>query len=118
MTNPLFKSDYRKTGFFLLALNQISNKIKKAIEKDLSRSGMGTTLSAIYLTENKLNTIHVGDSRIYLIRDKKLQMISKDQTYIESSERWKTDKRGYRDWIAQNGVSLVERLKRDIYNSK
>jgi protein phosphatase len=63
---------------------QISNKIKKAIEKDLSRSGMGTTLSAIYLTENKLNTIHVGDSRIYLIRDKNLQMISKDQTYIQN----------------------------------
>jgi protein phosphatase len=45
-------------------VNQISYKIKKAIEKDLSRSGMGTTLSAIYLTQNKLNTIHVGDSRI------------------------------------------------------
>jgi len=41
---------------------------------------------------------------------------ARDQTYIESSDRWKADKRGYRDWIAQEGELLVAKLKRDIYN--
>jgi len=65
-------------------INTISNKIKNSIQKDISRNGMGTTLSAVYLKDNKLNLIHVGDSRIYLIKDKKLNLISKDQTYIQN----------------------------------
>lgn len=65
-------------------INNISNKIKNSIQKDISRNGMGTTLSTVYLKDNKLNLIHVGDSRIYLIKDKKLNLISKDQTYIQN----------------------------------
>jgi len=65
-------------------INSISNKIKNSIQKDVSRNGMGTTLSTVYLKDNKLNLIHVGDSRIYLIKDKKLNLISKDQTYIQN----------------------------------
>ena len=65
-------------------INNISNKIKNSIQKDISRNGMGTTFSAVYLKDNKLNLIHVGDSRIYLIKDKKLNLISKDQTYIQN----------------------------------
>ena len=65
-------------------VHKVSEKIKNSIQKDTSRSGMGTTLSTVYLKENKLNLIHVGDSRIYLIKDKNLNLISKDQTYIQS----------------------------------
>jgi protein phosphatase len=65
-------------------VNTVSNKIKNSIQRDISRNGMGTTLSTVYLLEDKLNLIHVGDSRIYLIREKKLNLISKDQTYIQN----------------------------------
>ena len=65
-------------------INTISNKIKNSIQKDISRNGMGTTLSTVYLKDNKLNLIHIGDSRIYLIKDKKMNLISKDQTYIQN----------------------------------
>ena len=37
-----------------------------------------------------------------------------DQTYTESTEKWKNDKRAYRDWIDQNGKQLVEKLS-EIY---
>jgi len=65
-------------------VNKVSEKIKTSIQKDISRNGMGTTLSTVYLTEGKLNFIHVGDSRIYLIKNKELNLISKDQTYIQN----------------------------------
>ena len=65
-------------------VNKVSEKIKTSIQKDVSRNGMGTTLSTVYLTEGKLNFIHVGDSRIYLIKNKELNLISKDQTYIQN----------------------------------
>lgn len=42
---------------------------------------LGTTLSAILLIGNQYVTIHVGDSRIYKIRDKVTQ-ITKDHTFV------------------------------------
>ena len=62
----------------------ISKELKNAINKDPSRSGMGTTLTTVVLHDNSLRVVHVGDSRAYLIRDKQIRAITKDQTYIKS----------------------------------
>ena len=62
----------------------ISKELKNAINKDPSRSGMGTTLTTVVLHDNSLRVVHVGDSRAYLIRDKQIKVITKDQTYIQS----------------------------------
>ena len=62
----------------------ISKELKNAINKDPSRSGMGTTLTTVVLHDNSLRVVHVGDSRAYLIRDKQIRAITKDQTYIQS----------------------------------
>ena len=62
----------------------ISKELKNAINKDPSRSGMGTTLTTVVLHDNSLRFVHVGDSRAYLIRDKQIKAITKDQTYIQS----------------------------------
>ena len=62
----------------------ITKELKNAINKDSSRSGMGTTLTAAVIQENQLKISHVGDSRAYLVRNKKISRITKDQTYIQS----------------------------------
>jgi protein phosphatase len=62
----------------------ISKELKNAINKDSSRAGMGTTLTAAVIQENQLKISHVGDSRAYLVRNKKISRITKDQTYIQS----------------------------------
>jgi serine/threonine protein phosphatase PrpC len=62
----------------------ITKELKNAINKDSSRSGMGTTLTAAVIQENKLKISHVGDSRAYLVRNKQISRITKDQTYIQS----------------------------------
>lgn len=41
---------------------------------------MGSTLAGLYFTCNQVWTVNVGDSRCFLLRDRKLQQISKDQT--------------------------------------
>lgn len=46
-----------------------------------------------------------------------LNKAAKDQIYMESTEKWKQDKRSYRDWIETNGELLIQQLQRDIYNS-
>jgi protein phosphatase len=62
----------------------ITKELKNAINKDSSRSGMGTTLTAAVIQENQLKVSHVGDSRAYLVRNKQISRITKDQTYIQS----------------------------------
>jgi protein phosphatase len=62
----------------------ITKELKNAINKDSSRSGMGTTLTAAVVQENQLKVSHVGDSRAYLVRNKQISRITKDQTYIQS----------------------------------
>ena len=62
----------------------ITKELKNAINKDSSRAGMGTTLTAAVIQENTLKISHVGDSRAYLVRNKQIERITKDQTYIQS----------------------------------
>lgn len=52
-----------------------------------SRRGMGTTLSALILLQDTAYTVHVGDSRVYRLRDGELQQLTDDHTWIEDAVR-------------------------------
>ena len=45
--------------------------------------GMGTTLSAMLVHQNKVIVAHIGDSRVYLCRDGEVQQITKDHTFVQ-----------------------------------
>ena len=49
---------------------------------DSSYTGMGTTLSMGIIYENRLYIGHVGDSRIYLIRDNELIQLTTDHSLV------------------------------------
>ena len=44
---------------------------------------MGTTLEVVLMVENKIYISHIGDSRIYKIRNNKIKQITKDHSYVE-----------------------------------
>lgn len=46
-------------------------------------TGMGTTVSAIVRVENRIVLAHIGDSRIYRIRDGVLEQVSADHTFVQ-----------------------------------
>jgi protein phosphatase len=46
------------------------------------RAGMGTTLTAVVIREDRLYVVHVGDSRAYLIRDDTIRQISQDHSWV------------------------------------
>ncbi|MCA9986231.1 MAG: serine/threonine-protein phosphatase [Anaerolineales bacterium] len=48
-------------------------------------AGMGTTMVLAAFVENRLYTAYVGDSRIYLLRDGKLQQLSVDHTWAQEA---------------------------------
>jgi len=49
---------------------------------DRSRSGMGTTLTAVRLSDDGLRFVHVGDSRLYLWRDERLTQVTDDHSLV------------------------------------
>ncbi|MBT0993457.1 serine/threonine-protein phosphatase [Cellulomonas sp. DKR-3] len=56
-------------------------RARSAAEPDLA--GMGTTVTAILRTGNKLAMVHLGDSRGYLMRDGVLAQVTTDHTFVQ-----------------------------------
>ena len=46
-------------------------------------AGMGTTLSALFLREDSVAALHIGDSRIYRLRGNAFEQLSVDHTVIQ-----------------------------------
>jgi len=67
----------------LLAGIYTSNKaVLEASRDNKSYRGMGSTVSAVYLTDGTLIAANVGDSPIYLIRDGKIKLLSVPHTVL------------------------------------
>jgi serine/threonine protein phosphatase PrpC len=69
-----------------LVSNTISDsnrKIFEASERLSSRHGMGTTVVAAVVEGSNLYAGHVGDSRLYLLRDGALKKITKDHSLVQ-----------------------------------
>lgn len=53
-----------------------------------ARAGMGATVVAVYVGKHGLFSIgHVGDSRIYLMRDRKIQQLTQDHSLVMEQVR-------------------------------
>lgn len=46
-------------------------------------TGMGTTVSGILRVDDEIVIAHIGDSRIYLLRESKLSQITNDHTFVQ-----------------------------------
>ena len=78
-----------KEARLLLAGIQLSNRIvhQAALSNEAYR-GMGSTVSAVYFTENTFIVANVGDSLIYLIRDGEIEQLAVPHTLIaEQTQR-------------------------------
>jgi protein phosphatase len=62
---------------------QMSNQVvHEASQDNHSYRGMGSTVSAVYFTDSTLIAANVGDSPIYLVRDKKIKLLSVPHTFL------------------------------------
>ncbi len=62
---------------------QLANKaIREASARDTSSAGMGCTLVAVRVEGNLFSIAHVGDSRIYLIRQGNIQQLTSDHSLV------------------------------------
>ncbi|HLR97542.1 MAG TPA: protein phosphatase 2C domain-containing protein [Jiangellaceae bacterium] len=60
-------------------------RIRELVADDPTRSGMGTTLTALLWTsERSLAMAHIGDSRAYRLRGGELSQLTHDHTFVQS----------------------------------
>lgn len=54
---------------------------------DQSLKGMGSTVAAAFLSDDRVDVINVGDSRAYLLRGQEISQISTDQSWVMDQVR-------------------------------
>lgn len=58
--------------------------IADVVARNRELAGMGTTMTALALRNERIAIAHVGDSRAYLLRDGELQQLTKDHTFVQT----------------------------------
>jgi protein phosphatase len=87
-----FEAGRRREGqspeAFLRQVARAANRrIHALAQRDVSRSGMGTTLTAILVDGDDVVIGHVGDSRAYRFRDGELELLTSDHSLVEELRR-------------------------------
>jgi protein phosphatase len=68
-------------------VREANARINELARSDDQRAGMGTTLTAAYVGEDELSVAHVGDSRLYRLRDGAFDRLTEDHSLVEELVR-------------------------------
>jgi serine/threonine protein phosphatase PrpC len=68
-------------------VEEANARINALSRADDQRAGMGTTLTLAYVGEHELSVAHVGDSRLYRLRDGHFERLTDDHTLVEELVR-------------------------------
>ncbi|MFZ0819632.1 MAG: Stp1/IreP family PP2C-type Ser/Thr phosphatase [Candidatus Acidiferrales bacterium] len=76
-----------RTNRLASAVHLANSRIYEASERDPGRRGMGATVVAAWLDGLKLSLVHVGDSRVYLLRAGALVQLTADHSLVAEQVR-------------------------------
>jgi len=65
------------------AIRVANSAVRRAAEENPAQSGMGATVVAIMLTDERATIAHVGDSRAYRLRNGQLEQLTRDHSFVE-----------------------------------
>ena len=66
------------------ALHRAHDRIAELVDEDPALNGTSTTATVALFDGTKVGMGHVGDSRAYLLRDKAIQQLTKDHTFVQT----------------------------------
>ncbi|WP_409485691.1 Stp1/IreP family PP2C-type Ser/Thr phosphatase [Arsenicicoccus dermatophilus] len=66
------------------AIGTANGHLHQIAQEKPELAGMGTTVTALLRTDNKLAVAHIGDSRAYLLRQGQLIRMTHDHTFVQS----------------------------------
>src|SRR5262249_15558188 len=64
-------------------------RIYEQAQRNAKQRGMGTTLAALFAVEDGMYIAHVGDSRVYRIRDGAIDQLTEDHSLLNDYKRMK-----------------------------
>lgn len=65
------------------AVVRANDEVFRKSQENEAMSGMGTTFSALAMEGTRAEIAHVGDSRIYLVREERIFQVTTDHTLVE-----------------------------------
>lgn len=65
------------------AVSAARASLEDGVRIDAARTGMATTLSVVVCDGSRVVLGHLGDSRVYLVRDGALRQVSRDHTWVQ-----------------------------------
>ena len=66
------------------AMNRACIEIQDEVRREPRYRGMGTTLTVLLVENEMAHCSHVGDSRLYIFRDRELRRLTRDHTVVQS----------------------------------
>ena len=72
-----------REDLFLNITYEIDSQILEKSKQTPELAGMGTTLTALNISGDTVELLHIGDSRCYRYRDNKLEQLSYDHTVMQ-----------------------------------
>ncbi len=86
-SGPEDPGDFARSSVKVLkeAFHRVDSHIRDLSLTRKELEGMGTTLSVLVLTKDTALIAHVGDSRIYRLRDHRLEKLTRDHTMAQLS---------------------------------
>jgi PPM family protein phosphatase len=82
LNDPALDAESREDLLLNISFS-IDHEIAEVAGNDRSLQGMGTTLTALHLNGNRVELLHIGDSRCYQWNGKKLVQLSYDHTVMQ-----------------------------------
>jgi protein phosphatase len=65
------------------AILQANKSVHESSKTNAQYSGMGTTIVAVIFYDNHFTVAHVGDSRLYRLRNGQLEQITRDHSFVQ-----------------------------------
>ncbi len=85
------------------AIEEANRKIWTLPQTEPALHGLGTTVAALLVENDVAHVAHVGDSRVYCIRDGQIEALTRDHSYLND--------------LAARGVELTDAAMRARYES-
>lgn len=79
-----YMDGYKIRGLMLSATSCANTIVNSNAQLEYENRGMGTTLVAVYISEDFISVCNVGDSRGYILKDGKLEQITEDHTLVNA----------------------------------
>lgn len=84
---PSLNSASERASLLASAIQAANQAVHAAAERNPAYAGMGTTVAAVLVAGEFLSIAHVGDSRIYRLRDGAIEQLTRDHSLVMEQVR-------------------------------